>query len=142
MEKINLPELIQRIFLKFHQRFPDVSLTIEGEKDAIIDGDPMWLEEAFSNLIQNSIDAMGDKGKMLVSIRKTGANYTIFFSDSGEGIPREIEDKIFHPFFTTKRNGTGLGLALTRKIINSHGGAIQWDSEKKGFIIILPGEAQ
>ena len=140
MEKVNLPELLERIFLKFQQRFPDVSLTIEGKKDAIIDGDPMWLEEAFSNLIQNSIDAIGDKGKIFVSITKNGTNYTLFFSDSGDGIPREIEDKIFQPFFTTKRNGTGLGLALTRKIITAHGGIIQWDSEKKGFTIIFPGE--
>jgi len=107
-------------------------------------GNPADLEQSFLNLIMNSIDAMPDGG--MISIRS--ASYRdkkaiIYIEDSGNGISRDIQEKIFDPFFSTKKfgQGTGLGLAMSRQIIEGHGGTIEISSETdKGTMacIVLP----
>jgi len=107
-------------------------------------GNPADLEQSFLNLIMNSIDAMPDGG--MISIRS--ASYRdkkaiIYIEDSGNGISRDIQEKIFDLFFSTKKfgQGTGLGLAMSRQIIEGHGGTIEISSETdKGTMacIVLP----
>lgn len=105
-------------------------------------GDELLLRQAFANLVQNGLEAMEDGGKLTVSAHSLPKSLIeIVIQDSGNGIPKEDQDKIFLPFFTTKKKGTGLGLALVHKIILSHNGRIEVESQEgKGtaFHIYLP----
>ncbi len=106
-----------------------------------VEADPFELRMAFLNIIQNAVQAMPNGGRLTV---KSGVQYGKIFieiTDSGSGIPKEIGDRIFNPFFTTKDHGTGLGLAIVHKIIEAHDGKIEFKSRHgKGttFIIRLP----
>jgi two-component system NtrC family sensor kinase len=105
---------------------------------------PDDLIQVWTNLIMNSAQAMNFKGTIEISLNynKNKNSLQVIIADSGPGIPFEIRDKIFQPFFTTKKlgEGTGLGLDICSKIISNHGGTI-WlepNSEKTTFIIELP----
>jgi PAS domain S-box-containing protein len=78
----------------------------------------------FVNLVKNAIDAMHEKGTITISSRKTDAFVEVSFADTGTGIPEEILKKIFTPLFTTKAQGMGFGLAICKRIIDAHEGAI------------------
>ncbi len=111
--------------------------------------DPEQLHQVLLNLVLNGIQALDQEGKITIQARVLGGsgapnrpNYIeISVSDTGGGISREQLEKIFRPFYTTKRGGTGLGLSLCRRIISQHGGTLTAESEvNKGsrFIIRLP----
>lgn len=105
----------------------------------VIKGDEVLLRQSVTNLLQNAIESMPDGGDLNINIYSDDyLNITV--SDTGHGIPENIKDKIFLPFFTTKERGTGLGLSIVHKIVVSHGGTIQIDSGEKGttFTIRLP----
>lgn len=110
--------------------------------------DSEQLHQVLLNLILNGIQAIEREGKIGVTAEIRGGAASdgnraleISVSDTGPGIPPEHRDRIFRPFYTTKRSGTGLGLSLCRRIINQHGGTLSVESELgKGtrFIIHLP----
>ncbi|MBI2937346.1 MAG: PAS domain S-box protein [Thaumarchaeota archaeon] len=93
--------------------------------------DAEQLERALFNLIQNAVQAMPQGGELMVATETSGKSVHIEISDTGVGIPEENLEKIFSPFFTTKTDGTGLGLSSTKKIVEGHGGAIRIDSKKR-----------
>ena len=101
------------------------------------------LNQVWSNIIQNAIQAMGDKGTLFVKTTKDSGQVHVLIRDSGPGIPEEIIDRIFEPLFTTKPQGegSGLGLDIVKKIIERHKGNIKVDSkpgEGTTFIVSLP----
>ncbi len=111
--------------------------------------DPEQLHQVLLNLVLNGIQALGQEGKVTIQARVLRGSGTpnrpdqveISVSDTGGGISREQLERIFRPFYTTKRGGTGLGLSLCRRIISQHGGTLTAESEVgKGsrFIIHLP----
>ena len=111
--------------------------------------DPEQLQQVLLNLVLNGIQAIAEEGKVSIQARVLGGpgmpgrpDYVeIGVSDTGAGISREQMEKIFRPFYTTKRGGTGLGLSLCRRIISQHGGTLAAESEiGKGsrFVIRLP----
>jgi signal transduction histidine kinase len=71
------------------------------------------------------MQSMPDGGRILVEISSNDHWLTVYFDDEGQGIPAENLDKIWDPFFTTKEQGTGLGLGIVKNVIESHGGSIQ-----------------
>lgn len=100
------------------------------------------LQTVFLNLIMNADQAMPDGGRLSVRTERLNGNARVVFSDSGPGIPPDILDKIFVPFYTTKGDGTGLGLALAAHVVNAHGGSIRVENGLQGgaiFTIDLPG---
>ncbi len=102
--------------------------------------DPELFERVFYNLILNSIHALKGKkkGRIEIGLRKDRSTQIITVKDNGEGIDREILDKIFNPFFTTKAKGSGLGLSVVYRIVKAHNGKIFINSEKgKGTEIII-----
>lgn len=111
-----------------------------------IAGDLRALEQVLNNLINNAVQAMEDKGgtlslKVHSIVSKEGLNYVeICVADTGPGIPKEMQDRIFQPFLTTKPNGTGLGLSIAKRIITAHRGDIRLSSFPGGtiFYIRLP----
>jgi signal transduction histidine kinase len=108
-----------------------------------IRGDDYQLEQAFLNLFFNAIEAMGPGGELTITTENDPESHSIRVgvSDTGLGIPPEKLGRLFEAFFTTKRHGTGLGLLITRRIIEEHNGTITVESEpKKGttFQVTLP----
>jgi PAS domain S-box-containing protein len=93
-----------------------------GETWFRVDADKMM--RVFINLIKNAIDAMPEKGTLEIRSRLTGGKVEIAFADTGMGIPEEVLPKLFTPLFTTKAQGMGFGLAICKRIIESHGGTI------------------
>lgn len=89
------------------------------------------VEQAFLALVNNAIDAMNQKGRLLILARLDGEEIILSFKDEGPGIPPEIQKQIFDPFFTTKPpgKGTGLGLTIASEILKKYGGAISVESE-------------
>jgi signal transduction histidine kinase len=96
----------------------------ENEIAALVD--PQHLKQVFLNLLKNSIDVMPDGGTIFVNIISQKDGVKILYSDTGPGIPVELADKIFQPFFTTREKGTGLGLAIIKNLIAENGGSIRY----------------
>ena len=99
------------------------------------------LRQVFLNLFTNATDAMPQGGKIDVSTTIANKNVIFTVTDTGMGIPQNALEKIFDPLYTTKINGTGLGLTVSRSIVEEHGGTIEVESEEnKGttFTIRLP----
>jgi PAS domain S-box-containing protein len=107
-----------------------------------IKADKDMIKRVFLNLAINGIQAIKEKGgKLKVSTKKTKESVEITFKDTGIGISKENKEKIFTPFFTTRAKGMGVGLAICKKFVESHGGSIEVESkEGKGstFTVILP----
>jgi signal transduction histidine kinase len=112
-----------------------------GDDIPPVDHDPHQINQVLLNLLLNAIQAMDRPGAVHVSLRCDNEIVIVTVADEGKGIPPEILPNIFRPFFTTKGHGTGLGLSLARRIVESHGGTISVRSEVgKGtqFMIQLP----
>jgi signal transduction histidine kinase len=99
------------------------------EKIPPVDHDPNQINQVLLNLLLNAIQATDKPGTIHVSLRQDHENALITVADQGKGILPENLDNIFRPFFTTKGHGTGLGLSLARRIVESHGGTIRVRSE-------------
>lgn len=93
-------------------------------------GDRPQLKRVFINLVNNSIEAMENSGKIIISVVEKGNVLRIDYKDNGKGIPQEDVGRIFIPYFSKKPEGTGLGLAIVKKIIESHNGTITVDSQQ------------
>ena len=99
------------------------------------------LRQVLLNLIRNAREAMGAGGTLTLSTHAFDGEVEISVSDSGPGIPTDVQARIFEPFFSTKQGGTGLGLSLSRQIVQAHRGSLQLKSEPgKGatFVMRLP----
>jgi hypothetical protein len=107
--------------------------------------DPDQMRQAFTNLGVNALEAMPQGGVLEVSVlESTGGKVLVQFSDTGKGIPKEVQPKVFDPFFTTKEGGTGLGLSIAHHIIMQHDGDISVEGEEgrgSTFTISLPLES-
>lgn len=103
---------------------------------------PDELNQVWTNILHNAIQAMNYSGTIEIELKKLDQNIVVSFTDSGSGIPEDIKDKIFDPFFSTKPagEGTGLGLDIVNRIIEKHTGKIEFDSVpgKTTFRILLP----
>lgn len=122
-------------------------VTSYGERLPAVRADQDQIRSVFSNIIKNAIEAMPDGGVIVIitSVEagsEPGASryVRVEISDSGGGIPKDVSDQIFNPYFTTKSEGTGLGLALAYRIIQDHNGNISFSTSADGttFAIDLP----
>ncbi len=111
-----------------------------------MDVDPGQIAQVVQNLTLNAKEAMPDGGTLTVTTRdfleEDGTAFVqMTFTDEGEGIAREHMDKLFDPYFTTKANGTGLGLAVVHSVVTRHGGYVEVESGSGGssFHVFLPG---
>jgi len=101
------------------------------------------LNQVWTNLIHNAIDALGQSGTIRISTRRDGPCAVVEVADDGPGIPADVRDRIFEPFFTTKGvgQGTGLGLDTVRRIVEDrHRGSVTVDSEpgRTAFRVRVP----
>jgi signal transduction histidine kinase len=134
---IIIENIIDDAVLFFKSESQNLNITIEkvDPPDRIpgLFGDPIQIEQVLLNLLHNSIDALGDidkSGKTIaIGISKVESDKVeILVSDNGKGISVENCDKMFDPFFTTKTQGIGVGLSISRSIIEAHGGKIWAES--------------
>jgi signal transduction histidine kinase len=143
MTDVNLDEMLNRLIDRWRTRLLKLKITpyYESEiENTVVEGDPRALEQVFTNLISNSVNAMDDTGGSLglkithPESPEDQAFLQISLTDSGHGIPDEIKSHMFKPFVTGSEHGTGLGLAITQRIINAHKGKIEVDSFAGGTI--------
>ena len=143
-EKINLIQLIEQVktLIDTQAIMNNIEILTIFESDIFeITCDENQLKQVFINLLKNSIEAMSDGGTITVEVKKHSVDkIKLIFIDTGEGIPQHILKRIGEPFFTTKDNGTGLGLMISKQIVENHYGSIHFWSDTKGTVIeiILP----
>jgi PAS domain S-box-containing protein len=120
-------------------RDPDVSgveVTVEGSAP-LVRADPELLKIVFQNLLINGAHAMAGRGQLQVQLQGDGDHSSVAFTDHGPGIPADIRDKIFTPFFTTKIRGTGLGLPTAKRLVEAQGGTIAIDCPPAGGTTVI-----
>ena len=94
------------------------------------------LKQVFINIIKNAKESIAGKGKVVLNAKISKDNYIITVTDNGIGMDEETSKNIGTPFYTTKKNGTGLGVCLSKEIIERHKGLIKYSSKKnKGTIV-------
>ncbi len=150
MEDIDVMDLLSSTIALLNKEAVKRKITIRKDFDrraVSINADPQRLRQVFLNLTLNAIDAIGEQGEIVISATTVqnhpdqNKRIVINFKDNGVGIPVNHLNKIFDPFFTTKKVGTGLGLAVSHRIVQDHNGMIEVESnEKRGtnFRITLP----
>ncbi|MGA2420876.1 MAG: ATP-binding protein [Candidatus Acidiferrum sp.] len=146
-EMVPLQPVIERVVSEVGEAMPKIRIRCEGPFGNVA-GDEGLLRQAFLNLARNAAEACigaANGGRVLLrgeAVRQNENGFqrvTVF--DNGAGIPADVREKLFRPFFTTKANGTGLGLAVVQKIIVQHGGQVRARNRNEGgaaFIVTLP----
>jgi PAS domain S-box-containing protein len=107
----------------------------------LIVADPERIEQVLINLLQNAIDACSRGGAIDLILKEDNGNVSVAIVDNGPGIPEGSVEKIFEVFYTTKKHGTGLGLPISKKIIDAHGGSLDFKNNQDGgatFMVVLP----
>lgn len=139
-EAIDLADLLQKAVALYHSH-QTVSVTLQAPTEPlVVFADYSQMLRVFNNLLQNAVDAIPDerKGVIEVTLIKDGGEAMITIADNGSGIAEDVVPKIFSPYFTTKGSGTGLGLAMTKKIIEFWKGSITFETaEGKGTTFFI-----
>ena len=112
-----------------------------SEDEVFINGDYNKLFQVLLNIIKNSMEALQNNPQIKIWTDIKQDNFLIYIEDNGKGISEEVLEKMGEPFFTTKINGTGLGVSLSMGIINAHDGNLTYESKEGSYtraIITLP----
>ena len=129
---VDLNALIREMCLKLEASFQDNRVKLAMHLDSSlpqIQFDPLLLRQVFLNIAKNGIEAMPAGGTLTFTSGRDHDRALVRISDSGEGIPPDIMDKIFQPFYSTKPKGSGLGLAISQTIVKAHQGEMRIASE-------------
>ncbi len=127
--------------LSIRMESEDIKLRLDIEPHSDCFGDPDQLKQVFVNIMENSIQAVNLNGEILVSGKSDSGFYSISVKDNGCGISEQDLNNIFDLYYTTKKNGSGIGLAVVHQIISQHGGAIDVKSKNDSgteFTVQLP----
>ena len=155
MEPVKLEPLVRRLIEAAERRAKqgNIQFHVQAELNCPeIEGNVRALEQVFNNLINNAVQAMSETGgRLAVKIQQVSVErgslapssrkfLEVSVADTGPGIPPEIQERIFQPFFTTKRTGSGLGLAVVKRIVTAHKGNIRVTSFPGGtvFQVVFP----
>jgi len=122
---------------------PPTGVTVDraGDSHVTVRGDREMLRQVLLNIIGNGYQAMPDGGRLTVSASSADGAVQLRIADSGVGMSAETQDRLFEPFFTTKPRGVGLGLAVTKRIVEAHNGTITVASQEghgTEFTVLLP----
>jgi len=140
VEKVNTGALIDEVLIIINKYAINKKIEIICDigREIIIMGDKEKLKQVFINILLNSIQSMENGGTIWISTEVGDLGVSISFRDTGTGIEKEDLNKIFNPFFTTKEEGTGLGLSVSNRIIQDHNGYITIDSVvNEGTIVVI-----
>jgi signal transduction histidine kinase len=128
---VRIPDLLDSVLRMAGDRLRSQHIRVQREyrECGEIPADPDMIRRAVMNLVGNAVDAMPTGGTLTVSAGPQGdGRYAVAIVDTGLGIERKDRERIFEPYFTTKESGIGLGLVLTKKIVDAHDGEIRLDS--------------
>ncbi|HXV28904.1 MAG TPA: ATP-binding protein, partial [Sinorhizobium sp.] len=136
-EPTAMKDVVEGAMLLLRSRFAGRmdAIRIELPSDGLMTlGNRIRLEQVLINLLQNALEAIGDRdgGEIRVRCEETAGAITLSVADNGPGIPAEIADELFTPFNTSKEEGLGLGLAISKEIISDYGGTIEVESGAPG----------
>ena len=142
---VDLSEVVENTvsLLEHQMRGSDISLRMELAPGLVVFADRDHLRQMIFNLTLNAVQAMPEGGELRIRTERLPGEALVEISDTGEGIPEEIMDRIFEPFFSTKEEGIGLGLSIVERIVKEHKGRIEVESSPgKGatFRVYLPIE--
>lgn len=131
LQRVNLYELISNVVALLHQELGGIDVSISGDPE-IIDADRSQIEQVVINLLKNAIFAVAENQfpKIGIQLSRDERFVLLTITDNGKGISREIAEKIFMPFFTTRPSGSGIGLTLSRQIMHRHQGTISFNSQE------------
>jgi signal transduction histidine kinase len=136
-----IEEVRSLVAAQSEQQNVKISILQNGNGNSKVQADAEQLKTCFSNLMINAVQAMPEGGSLEITVSPNSSQVEIDFTDSGPGISPQALEQIFEPYYSTKETGIGLGLPLTKKIIEEHGGQIAVKSElDKGtvFTVTLP----
>jgi len=142
-QKVNLKEFIED-FVSFYSKSlkdKDIKINVNIGENIFVEMDPNKFKRVVNNLIKNSVEAIEKNGVIEISAEKSGEDVKIIFRDNGIGMQPYVLERIFEPFFSFGKVGTGLGMTVVKKIIDDHNGKIEVQSKPKEgttFIITLP----
>lgn len=137
MRRVDLSEIGRDIvnLLRPQAASKNVQMVVDCPGKAIIEGDHDLLQQAILNVVMNGIEAMENGGTLTVRTGRSGGLCVLSVCDTGPGIPQELRDRIFSLYFSTKRQGSGIGLALAFRFVQLHNGSLDFSSEAgKGTI--------
>lgn len=142
-EKFPLAEMVSEVRDSLLKEFStgQVEIHYSESSSILLNADKGLMKQALLNLLRNSLEA-SEEGRISIHVRKRKKKVEMKIDDSGRGIPEEDHDRIFEPFFSTKKKGMGIGLYLTKKIIETHEGEIAVQSQTgqgTTFFIQIPG---
>jgi signal transduction histidine kinase len=143
LQEVDIPRALDNVLMMFQPRLKDVIIKKNVPPELpLFQGFGSELNQAFSALIENSLDAMGNRGTLTLSVKLQGKIFLIEVEDDGHGISKECQDRVFEPFFTTKPFGAGLGLGLdtVQRVVAKHFGTVSFDTSTQGttFHVQLP----
>lgn len=144
LETVNLLSLASEAVQIMSPSMEDVQLVVNSKSSerTLVQADPKLISQVVINLIKNAKEALGDVDKphIDVVVNSNSAMCSLVVRDNGPGIPDELKDEIFVPFFTTKDKGNGIGLSLSKQIMKAHTGDITMtcDENGTGFSLIFP----
>jgi two-component system sensor histidine kinase HydH len=143
-EEVNLNNVIREVQTLMKDAIREKGISLEDRLDPHlpqIEADPNQLKQVLLNLIKNSLEATDSQGRIVVATGSQDRQVWFSVQDTGKGMTSEVLEKVFHPFFTTKDKGTGLGLAVIHKIITDHHGTVTVESTTghgTTFMVRLP----
>ena len=146
---LDVRKMLDEVLSLVHYQMKNSNVELESHlamQLPLIHGSSGRLKQALINLLVNARQAMPSGGRVTVRAEPDGdGNVCVSVEDTGSGIPQDLKNRVFSPFFTTKQSGTGLGLPVTRKIVEDHGGTIKLETEPgtgARFTLRLPAISQ
>jgi two-component system nitrogen regulation sensor histidine kinase GlnL len=135
-----IDKLIRLLRPEAEQKKISLEFPVPPQQPLLIQADPAQLEQVLLNLALNAMAAMPNGGAVRFAVSIEPQSIRLDISDTGYGIPSEIQSRIFDPYFTTRSDGTGMGLALSDKIVRQHDGRIDFQTSASGttFSVHLP----
>jgi len=145
-ERLDMHDLVREVMTLAHGDLVTRGIETAFELEAglpAIHGDRVQLQQVILNLVMNAADAMASRPERLLKVRTRadGGNVQLSFVDTGPGFSADMNEKLFEPFYTTKPQGLGLGLSISRSIVTAHGGRLWGRSDGRSgasFHIVLP----
>lgn len=133
MKQESISEIIREVILllQLQAKQKNISIIMEKPTDEKLHCNRSQIKQVLINLIKNAIEAMDEPGEIKLSVCSNSTHICIFVKDEGVGIPIEMATQLDKPFFTTKKNGTGLGLLITKQILKKHSGELKYLKNKE-----------
>jgi len=132
MKAVDLVQLVREVAELVRPEAEKAEVAIEFQPavpSAIIDADQDLLKHAVLNVVMNGIESMKAGGRLVITVANPDGEFELVISDEGAGIPPEVRDKIFNLYFTTKEGGSGIGLAMTFRVVHLHNATIDFTSD-------------